>query len=134
MANPFPVIAICAAAIATSFGAAFFASASPNETRACDASELVAERFFAIETWAAEDGRRAVYYLQLTNPQSRPQVFNLAFDLADAQQRQTGRRAVSLPGQQSMPMLLGSQVLDAGAKPMTPEAIAQAARLNCRSW
>jgi hypothetical protein len=134
MANPFPVIAICVAAVAASFGAAILASASPNEDRACAAGELVAERFFAIEAPDGEGGRRVSYYVELANPHSRPQVFNLAFDLADAQDRRSGDRAVSLSGQQSMPMLLGQQTLEGDAAALPPQAIAQAVRMTCRGW
>ncbi|MDB5377819.1 MAG: hypothetical protein JWR00_2265 [Rubritepida sp.] len=134
MANRFPVIAICIGAVATSFGAALLASAAPNEDRACAASELVAERFFAIEAPDAEGGRSASYYVELANPGSRPQVFNLAFDLADAADRRTGDRAVSLTGEQSMPMLLGRQRLEAAAAALPPQEIARAVRMTCRGW
>ncbi|TCH98800.1 hypothetical protein EJV46_09545 [Roseococcus sp. SYP-B2431] len=134
MANPFPVIAICIATVATSFGVAFLASASPNEDRACAAGELVAERFFAIEAPDGEGGRRASYFVELANPQGRPQVFNLAFDLAEAPDRRTGDRAMSLAARQSMPVMLGTQALDASARPISPEAMSLAIRVNCRAW
>lgn len=134
VANPIPVIAICIAAVATSFGAAFLASAAPNEERACDAGQLVAEHFFAIEAPDAAEGRLASYYVEVANPRFRPQVFNLAFDFADASARRTGDRAVSLAGRQSMPMLLGQQRLEAEEAALSPQAIAQAVRVTCRSW
>lgn len=133
MASPVPVIAICVAALGTSLGAAFLASASPNEERACTADELRAERIFAIEK--EEDGmRRASYFVELGNAQARPQVFTLRFEAEGMQDAQTGARAASLPGHQNMPMMLGTQALEDGARPMAPEAIARAIRLNCRSW
>lgn len=134
MANRFPVIAICVAALGASFGAAFLASAAPNEERACTADELRAERVFAIETTDEEGARRASYFVELGNAQARPQVFTLRFEAGGVQDAQTGTRAASLLGRQNMPMMLGTQPLEAGAKPLAPEAIAQAIRLNCRSW
>lgn len=134
MANPFPVIVICVGAVAATFGAAFLAAAAPDEDRACAAGKLVAERFFAVEEPDDEGGRRASYFVELANPQSRPQVFNLAFDVADAQDRRTGGRAVSLAGQQGMPVMLGQRRLEGDAKVLAPQAIAQATRMTCRSW
>lgn len=133
-AHPFPVIAICAAALLTSFGAAFLASAAPNAGRACTAEELRPERVFAVEAADGEGARQVSYFVELGNAQSHPQVFTLRFEAPGVQDPQTGARAASLPGRRNMPMMLGTQALDAGAKPMTPEAIARAIRLNCRSW
>ena len=134
MANPLPVIVICVAALGASFGAAIFASAAPNEERACTAGELRAERVFALETTDEEGVRRASYFVELGNARPRPQVFTLRFEVEGLEEARSGARATSLPGSQNMPMMLGSQVLDAGEKPMAAEAIARAIRLNCREW
>lgn len=134
MASPFPVIAICVAALGTSVGAAYLASAAPNEERACAADELQVERVFAVETSEEDGTRRASYFVELDNAQARPQVFTLRFEAEGVEDARTGARATSLPGRQNMPMMLGSQALEPGARPLTPEAIARAIRLNCRSW
>lgn len=134
MANLFPVIAICVTAAATSLGAGVLAAVAPNSDRACQPEELVAEQFFAIATPDDDGARRVSYFVELANPQARPQVFNLAFDLADAPDRRTGDRAVSLTGGQTMPMLLGQQKLEGHAAPLPAEAIAEAVRMTCRGW
>lgn len=134
MANRFPVIAICVAALGASFGAAFLAAAAPNEERACSAEELRAERVFAIEK-AEEDGtRRASYFVELGHAQARPQVFTLRFDAEGMDDARAGTRAISLSGGHNMPLMLGAQKLEADAKPLSTEAIARAIRLNCRNW
>ncbi len=133
-ARSFPVIMICIAALGGSFGAAFLASAAPNEDRACTADELRPERVFALEAVDGEGARRASYFVELGNAQARPQVFTLRFEADGVQDRQTGARAASLPAHRNMPMMLGTQALDGGAEPMTPEAIARSIRLSCRSW
>jgi hypothetical protein len=133
-ARSFPVIAISIAALGASFGAAFLASAAPSEERACTADQLRLERVFAVETAGRDGTLRASYFAELGNGGSRAQVFTLRFDGEGVQDAQNGGRATSLQGYQNMPMLLGTQVLDADAKPMTSEAIGRAVRLNCRNW
>lgn len=109
-------------------GAMLAATPLPADTAACP---ILAERFFATEH-ALPDGRvRASYFVLLRNPEPRALAYALRFDDEAASDRRSGARA-SLPGRQSLPVLLGREVLAQGAPPRDPALLAGATRLTCR--
>ncbi|WP_424814742.1 hypothetical protein [Roseococcus sp. YIM B11640] len=134
MARRFPVFAICAAAIAASSGIAVLAVAEPQQPRACRDGEVVAERFYASE--AADDAghRVAIYYMEVANPNLRPQVFNLVFQKDGLADRRAEGRAIAIPGGASLPLVLGRQPIGDEGRAMSPGEIEKSVRLSCRGW
>lgn len=122
-------IALTAAGFGFCLGGAMLAATTlPADTAACP---ILAERFFTTEH-ALPDGRiRAGYFVLLHNPEPRARAYALRFDDEMASDRRSGALA-TLPGRQSLPVLLGREVLAEGAPPRTPAHLAEATRLTCR--
>lgn len=122
-------IAITAAGFVVCLGGAMLAATTlPADTAACP---ILAERFFATEQ-VLPDGRvRAEYFVLLHNPEPRARAYALHFDQEMASDRRSGARA-TLPGRQSLPVLLGREVLAEGTQPRDPAHLAVVTRITCR--
>jgi len=92
---------------------------------------LRAERFFVREAVASEGRTEASYFVLLHNPEPQARAYGLHFNHAAAFDARSGVRA-TLPGDASLPVLLGREILPLGAQPLTAGRIAEAMRLSCR--
>lgn len=117
------------ASLAVILGAAWFgATAEPAEPSNCP---ITAKRFFTTEHVLSDGTVQASHYVLLENPDARARAYALHFDHALASERRDGARA-TLPGERSVPVLLGREHLAAGAAWTAPAALGAATRITCR--
>ena len=131
MARVLPVIAISLASFGACLGAAMLALAMPVTPALLPDCQLVMERFFATEQVAADGQLRVSYYVLLNNPEPRAWAYGLNFAHAAATERRIGARA-TLPGEHSLPVLLGREVLPPDGEALSPQGMATAVALTCR--
>jgi len=132
MARALPALAISLGCLAACLGVAQLAAGQKGAT-AVEAAicALHAERFFVRVAKAAEGRVEASYFVLLRNPEPRARAYGLHFDHPPAFDARSGARA-TLPGDAAVPVLLGREILPAGAEPLPPARIASAMRISCR--
>ena len=132
MPRALPAWTIGLACLLAVLGVAQFASgqleAGPPGAAHCP---LRAERFFVREAVASQGRMEASYFVVLRNPGPQARAYGLHFDHAAAFDARSGARA-TLPGDASLPVLLGRETLPPGAQPLPADRIAEAMRLSCR--
>lgn len=124
-----PPLAVILACLGVSAGAAMLATqAAPEAAGECP---ITAARWFTTEQ-VLPDGRiRASHFVLLHNPEPQARAYALHFTHAAATQRRDGARA-ALPGDATLPVLLGREVLPPGAAPPDAAQLAAMTRLICR--
>ena len=132
MSRALPAIIVGLASFGACLGAGMLALAMPAASGNSRDCPLAVERFFASETVAPDGRLRVSYYALLHNPGPRAQAYGLHFTHAAATDRRSGARA-SLPGERSLPVLLGREILPPDGAPLSPDAMAAAMELNCRA-
>jgi len=132
MPRALPAMVISLACLLAVLGVAQLAAgqleAGPPGAAQCP---LHAERFFVREASASEGRMEASYFVVLHNPGPQARAYGLHFDYAAAFDARSGARA-TLPGDASLPVLLGREILPMGTAPLPSARIAEAMRLSCR--
>lgn len=124
-----PPLATILACLGISAGGALLASqAAPAPEGDCP---ITPARWFTTEQMLPDGRIRASHYVLLHNPEPVARAYALHFAHAAAEQRRDGARA-ALPGDLSLPVLLGREMLPPGSAPPDAAKLAAMTRLTCR--